>query len=83
MSYLITYTATVSYFGDGTGPMEVAGSPSRRFQQASTIVVPGANAPSSANFATAATALATDLTTQLQNAATLASLQGMATGATI
>lgn len=82
MSYHIQYFATISYVGDGTGPMGVPGSPSRRFQQLADIIVPGGNAPSSGNMATAATAVATDLTGQLQNAANLAQIQGWATGTT-
>lgn len=88
MAYFIRYKAEVVFVGDGQGSMSLpaaivnspAGGQALAFFNSAPILVPGSNAPSSANFATAATAAATDLTAQLQAAATLARLQAFATG---
>lgn len=81
MSYRLTYTATVSFVGDGIGPMAVPGSPSFRFSGLVGMqVVPGANAPTSGNFVTALNAAATDLANQINAAAQLAVIQSWATG---
>jgi hypothetical protein len=88
MAYQIRYKAEVLWVGDGLGPMGLpgaivnaaAGAQVLAFLNSTVIPVPGGDAPTSGNFGTAATAVATDLTTQLQNAATLARLQAFATG---
>lgn len=88
MAYQIRYKAEVVWVGDGQGSMGLAsaitnyaaGAQSIAFVNSAPIQVPGGDTPSSANFGTAATACATDLTTQLQNAATLARMQAFATG---
>ena len=88
MAYFVKYKAEVVWVGDGLGAMGLpaavsnspAGAQSIAFFNSVPLQVPGGDAPSSANFGTAATAIATDLTTQLQAAATLARLQAFATG---
>lgn len=80
MAYRLTGTVTVSYVGDGIGPMEVPGSPSLRFNNTTTIAVPGANAPTSGNFTTALAALAADFAASIESAAQLAVIQSWATG---
>lgn len=80
MSYRMTGNVTIGYVGDGTGAMEVMGSPSFRFSNTTTIVVPGGNAPTSGNMSTALTAFATDIGNQINAAAQLAVIQSWATG---
>ena len=88
MAYFIKYQADVVWVGDGQGPMGLAaavvnspaGAQAISFFNSVPLQVPGANAFSSGNAASAATAIATDLTTQLQNAANLARIQAFATG---
>lgn len=81
MAYRLTGYVTIGYVGDGIGPMAIMGSPSFRWGNTTTIVVPGGNAPTSGNFGTAIDAFGTDIKAQVQAAATLALIQGWATGA--
>ena len=88
MAFQLRYKAEVLWVGDGQGPMglpsnitnSAAGAQVLAFFNSTVIPIPGGDAPSSTNFGAAATAMATDLTTQLQNANTLARLQAFATG---
>lgn len=88
MAYQVRYKVDVLWVGDGQGPMglsanivnSAAGAQVLSFFNSTTLPVPGGDTPSSTNFGTAATNIATDLTTQLQSAATLARLQAFATG---
>lgn len=83
MPYQIRWQATVCWVGDGTGQMSVPSAQSIKYSTelggaGGQIQVPGGDAPSQANFNTAAQALATNLGTSI--AANLAQIQAFATG---
>jgi hypothetical protein len=77
MTYRLVVTCTVGNFADGGGQIGTTpnGPILELFQ---TEIVPGAQAPSGANFTTALNNLATDLGTQIT--ANLSQIQGFATG---
>jgi len=81
MTYRLIATVTVGNFQDGGGQIGVTpnGPVLTVFQ---TEIVPGAQTPTGANFTTACTNLGTDISTQLNAAATLARIQAFATGGT-
>lgn len=66
MSWLLTYDLTAQWIGDGVGQLNAPIAPAFKFSQTGTgqVVAGGAN-PTSAQFTTAITAAATDLTAQL------------------
>lgn len=77
--YVLKYSMTVAWVGDGAGPMSVPDAQVKRFFQATPVTVPGGNAPTAANFNTAISgAMVTDLEAQVL--ANLGQLQGFATG---
>lgn len=88
MSYQIKWRAEVCWIPDGAGQMEVpsgatkiintdfGGSPGA----GGPVVVPGGDSPTGANFTTAANSVGTALGLALNNAATLAQIQGFSTG---
>jgi hypothetical protein len=87
MAYQLLYTVRVCFVPDGAGPMSVPSAQSFAFSQEQTIIVPGGNSPSLANFNTAMTSssstpaagsMAADLNTQIS--ADLATIQAWATG---
>ncbi len=90
MSFRIRYTAYVDYVADGAGPMEAAGAQTLRIDGSpnqtpqgpvsGVQIVPGGNSPTGANFTTAATAIGTDLSNQLNVAAVLARVQAFSSG---
>lgn len=77
MTYRIIASVQIGNFQDGAGQIGVTpnGPIIELFQ---TEIVPGAQAPTGANFTTALTNLATDLGTQVT--ANLSQIQGFATG---
>lgn len=94
MAFVLKYKIDIAWVPDGVGPMEVptsgvltffpsAANPagvslgSGAFAQGS--LIPGANAPTLANIATALTNLSTDVQAQI-TAAVLARIQAFATG---
>ena len=88
MAYAIKYSLDVIWVGDGEGPMTPStGAQRKKFVQTTQVPVPGADAPTAANFNTAigvtsgnviAGSMAADLQTQVL--AALTQLQGWATG---
>lgn len=87
MAYVISYTLNVQWVGDGVGAMSVPSAQVKTFTQSSRVLVPGADAPTLANFNTALTgssstpsspSMAADLNAQINTA--LAQIQGFATG---
>ncbi len=87
MAYALRYQMEVVWVPDGAGPMTTPEAQKVRFQQTAIVQVPGADAPSAANFNTAigvtagnviANSMASDL--QAQVLAALTRLQGFATG---
>lgn len=87
MAYGIRYSMTVVWIPDGAGPMTVPDAQRKAFFQSSIVQVPGADAPTAANFNTAigvtsgnviANSMCSDL--QAQVLANLGQLQGFATG---
>ena len=88
MAYAIKYALDVIWVGDGDGPMTPSvGAQRKKFVQTAVVPVPGADAPSAANFNTAigvtsgnviAGSMAADLQTQVL--AALTQIQGWATG---
>jgi hypothetical protein len=83
MSYRINWTASIVWVGDGAGPMEVPSAQVLTVNQNSTsgagsVVVPGANAPSTANISTACTTVGTNMAAALN--VNIGQIQGFATG---
>lgn len=83
MSYKLTYTCNVSWVPDGQGAVGfVPTGPTLEF--VGSQVVPGfstpGTTPSGANFTTACTSMGTDISTQINVAATLARIQGFGNG---
>ncbi len=83
MSYQIRWTATICWVGDGGGPMEVPSAQVLTVNQASAsggglVLVPGANAPSTANVVTATGTVGTNMAAALN--VNIAQIQGFATG---
>ena len=79
MAYVIKYNLEVAWLPDGTGPMTIPDAQRIRFQQVTPVLVPGADAPTAANFNTAITGgMTTDLEAQV--AAAIGQIQGFATG---
>lgn len=87
MAYGLRYTLEVVYIGNGCNAMSVPDQQRKRFQQTGIVQVPGADAPTAANFNTAigvtsgnviAGSMASDL--QAQVLAGLGQLQGFASG---
>ena len=84
-NYVIKWRAEVCWIPAGAGSMEVPSAQTlivnNDFGANSGFVsVPGGASPTGANFTTAATTVGTNLGTALNVAATLAQLQGFATG---
>lgn len=88
MAYQVFGSITIAWVGDGTGPMSV---PSAQSMTANNLVlgigttnsggaiqVPGGDAPSTANVATACATLATNLAAALN--VNIAGIQGWASG---
>ena len=92
MSFRIDYSVTVTFVGDGMGPMELPGSPAISFFGSGLgaaplgipgqggQLVPGGNTPTAANFTTALNSMAADIAAQIAVPATLARVQAFATG---
>jgi hypothetical protein len=79
MAYGLRYALEVVFIPDGAGPMTVPDQQRKKFIQAAIVQVPGADAPTAANFNTAISgAMVTDLEAQVL--ASLAQLQAFATG---
>ena len=79
MAYILKYTLNVEWLPDGAGPMTIPDAQKIKFVQASLVLVPGADAPTAANFNTAISgAMVTDLEAQVL--ANLGQIQGFATG---
>ncbi len=81
MTYRLIASVTIGQFQDGGG--QIGTTPNGPVLTISQVeIVPGAEAPTGANFTTACTNLGTDISTQLNAAATLARIQAFATGGT-
>lgn len=86
MGYRLTWSATVSWVGDGVGQMQPGpGAPLLKVSSlfganGGPIVVPGGDAPSTANISTACTTMATNAATALN--ASILQIQGWANGST-
>lgn len=79
MAYGLRYSLDVVWIPDGASAMSVPSAQKKKFVQSSIVQVPGADAPSAANFNTAISgAMVTDLEAQVL--ASLTQLQGFATG---
>ena len=79
MAYVIRYSLEVDYIGNGANQMSVPAQQRKLFIQTAPVLVPGADAPSAANFNTAITGgMTTDLEAQVL--ANLGQLQGFASG---
>jgi len=79
MTYRVTYQVQVGLFQDGGGQIGTnQNGPILELQGVQ--IVPGANSPTGANLTTACTAMGTDISTQMNVAATLAQIQAFATG---
>lgn len=83
MSYRLNWTATIAWVGDGAGPMEVVSAQVLTVNQNSTsgggsVVVPGANAPSTANVVTACATAGVNMAAALN--VNIGQIQGFATG---
>ena len=87
MAYGIKYSLEVVWIGDGASSVSVPSAQRKKFVQTGLVQVPGADAPTAANFNTAigvtsgnviANSMASDL--QAQVLANLGQLQGFATG---
>lgn len=88
MTYRLTYTVSVEYFGPGTGQVSAgAGAQVKTLTQSAFVLVPGGETPTLANFNTAMTgssstpaagSMANDLNSQIS--ANLSQIQGFATG---
>lgn len=91
MAYRLRYYVDIDWVGDGTGgtmqgilqannPVagDVGSAQTMRLQGGQ--YVPGGDSPSGSNFTTATTAMGTDISTQINVAATLAQIQAWATG---
>lgn len=85
--YVIKYSMSVHWVGDGANAMSVPVGATKKFVQSASVLVPGADAPTAANFNTAigvtsgnviAGSMAADL--QAQVLANLTELQGFASG---
>lgn len=89
MAYFLKWRLEVCWVGDGAGPMEVPGAQTKilnndqiggTVNNSGYVVVPGADAPTGANFTTACTTVGTNMGTACNVAATLAQIQAFATG---
>lgn len=83
MAYVINWSATIAWVGDGVGAMSVPSA--QRLQQNSgfsanggPVLVPGGDSPTTGNISTAATTVGTNIATALNN--NIAQIQGFATG---
>lgn len=84
---VLTATVTAAFVPDGAGAMEVPSAQSLAAKvvtaignAGSPVVVPGGNAPSTANMSTALSALATQLGTFFNTSANNAIINGWASG---
>ena len=83
MSYKLTYTANISWVGDGPGPIGFnPDGPTLQFSGSQVMAGTAAVPLTTASILTATTAMGTDIDTQATAAATLARLQGFANGTT-
>ena len=88
MAYVLRYSLNVDWLGDGVSPgANISGAQTKGFTQSATVLVPGGDAPTQANFNTAlsgsagtpaAGSMSNDLSTQIATA--LAQIQAFATG---
>jgi hypothetical protein len=88
MAFRLRYAVNIDWIGDGVGPgSNVPTAQTKGFTQQQTVLVPGGDAPTLANFNTALTGAAgtpaagsmgADLNTQIS--AALAQIQAFATG---
>lgn len=81
MSWVLTYQAQVQWVGDGIGQLNMPIGPNFEFANSGTgILVAGVANPTSAQFTTALTAAAADLTTQLTTQPKFAQIQSVSSG---
>jgi hypothetical protein len=85
MAFILNWSVTAHWIGDGCSAMSVPAAQALKLNQGSTlgggsVVVPGGDSPTGANFTTAATTVGTNMGAALNNPATLAEIQGFSTG---
>lgn len=82
MSYRLTYTASIAHFPDGAGPLEQNNGSVLTFQGSQVVISTGAtrDAITGANLTTAATAMGTDISNQMNVNAVLTQIQNFASG---
>lgn len=82
MAYVLTGKFNISWVGDGVGPMSVPSAQTLQATvgpgQATEVVVPGGDSPTTGNVSTACTTLAAALAAILN--ANIGQIQGFATG---
>jgi hypothetical protein len=85
MAYILKYSLDVCWIGDGANQMSVPSAQRKKFVNSITVLVPGGDSPTAANFNTAIGAsspssgtMAYDLEAQVL--ANLTQLQGFSTG---
>lgn len=85
--YFLKWRVEVCLLPDGAGQMQAPMMQTEVINNdfganGGLIAVPGGSTPTGANFTTACTTLGTNISTAINVAATLAAIQGFATGAT-
>lgn len=84
MSYLLTYTFSISWVADGAGQLNQESGQTFTFEESGLgQFVAGGAAPSSAQITTACTAAGTDMATQLTTQPKLAQILSAASGGPI
>lgn len=84
MAYMMTAQVTVQWVPDGAGPLTVPSGPSLQvvcgpnFANVPAVVVPGADAPSTANITAAGATMIAAITTNMN--LSIAQIQGWASG---
>lgn len=79
--YILKWTASVSWVGDGAGPMSVPSAQTLKIasgQYGGSVIVPGGDAPSGANLTAAGVTAGVNIGSGLNT--NLGQIQGFATG---